>query len=76
MKPTQAELRRRFENDTLYMNDVKVIVVAVRLPSGVIETITNTQDLTYKAEYYKMAYDEQFRLKANPSIRIVGYMVV
>lgn len=54
----------------------EVLVVAVRLPNGAIETITNYQEVKCKIDYYVNAYDEEFRLKANPDVRIVGYMLV
>ncbi|KIL35159.1 hypothetical protein SD71_16160 [Cohnella kolymensis] len=54
----------------------EVLVTAVRLPTGAIETITNTQQLPEKIEYISKSYDDDFRLKANPSVQIVGYMLV
>jgi hypothetical protein len=54
----------------------QVLSIAVQLPSGAIEVITNTQDTLTKVSYYKDMYDEEFRLKHNKAIRIVGFMVV
>lgn len=54
----------------------KVLTVAVELPSGAIEVITNTEGLQEKFEWYTTKYDEDFKLIANPVIRIVGYMLV
>ncbi|MCA0754918.1 hypothetical protein KP806_07635 [Paenibacillus sp. N4] len=54
----------------------KIVVVAVKLPSGAIEIITNTDDLEGKLKYYKVAYDDEFRLKANPAVQIVNFMIV
>lgn len=73
MKP---RLRDRFIADTEDMSKASVLVVAVQLPSGAIEVITNTQDLQYKAEYYLLAYDKDFVLKSNAGIKIINYMVV
>jgi hypothetical protein len=53
-----------------------IISVAVQLPSGAIEVITNTQDTVTKALYYTDMYDEEFRLKVNPKVRVIGFMVV
>lgn len=76
----QGALRDRFWRDLWYLDydyDVlKVLTVAVLLPSGAIEVITNTDKLAEKIEYYLDAYDEDFRLKSNPEIKIVGYMLV
>jgi len=54
----------------------KILVVAVLLPNGSIETITNTSGIPDKVKYYMDKYDEQFRLIANPFVQIVGYMLV
>jgi hypothetical protein len=54
----------------------KVLTTAVKLPSGAIEIITNTQEIPTKIDYLHSAYDEEFRLKVNPNVQIVGYMLV
>jgi hypothetical protein len=54
----------------------QIISVAVQLPSGAIEVITNTQDIFTKINYYVDTYDENFRLKHNTAIQILGYMLV
>jgi hypothetical protein len=70
-------LRMRFLSETeekIYKSNY--LIVAVKLPSGAIEIITNTQWLIEKAEYYKNTYDDNFCLKTNPAIQIVGFMLV
>lgn len=52
-----------------------VLVTAVKLPTGVIEVITNHQDLKEKLEYLTNAYDDEFRLERNPDVRIIGYIL-
>lgn len=69
------ELRKRFLIDS-GIGGWEVLVIAVRLPNGAIETITNYQCVREKIDYYVTAYDDEFRLKSNPEIRIVGYMLV
>jgi hypothetical protein len=54
----------------------KIIAVAVKRPSGAIETIVNTEETLEKVEYYKNTYDENFCLINNKGIKIVGFMVV
>lgn len=54
----------------------RVVTVAVKLPSGAIEVITNTEDTLNKMTYYMSAYDDEFKLKTNADIQIVGCMVV
>jgi hypothetical protein len=69
--------RERFVNDLKRgVDGARLIVVAVKLPTGAVETITNTEYIPEKLGYYLNAYDDQFRLKANPEIKIVGYMIV
>jgi hypothetical protein len=70
-------LRERFMNEiNCGVDGARLIVTAVQLPTGAIETITNTAFIPDKLGYLMNAYDEQFRLKANPSVKIVGYMIV
>jgi hypothetical protein len=54
----------------------QLLVAAVKLPTGAIEVITNTQDLQSKIDYYLNAYDDDFRLKVNPNVQIVNYMLI
>ena len=58
------------------IEEPKALVVAVELPTGAIEIITNTSNIDAKLEYYTTMYDDEFRLLANPEIRIVGAMIV
>lgn len=69
-------LKEKFANELSMIKEPKVITVAVKLPSGAIEVITNTQDTVTKANYYLYNYDHDFRLKHNPEIQIVGFMLV
>lgn len=75
-----SELHNRFVTDidnALKSGDgFKLISVAVELPSGAIEVITNTMDIGGKVRYYLEKYDDEFRLITNRDIRIVGYMLV
>ncbi|WP_078428776.1 hypothetical protein [Alkalihalobacterium alkalinitrilicum] len=69
-------LKQRFIDETKSKGGLRLLVVAVQLPSGAIETITNTENIVDKVGYYWNAYDDEFRLKVNPDVRIVGYMIV
>ena len=78
-----GELRQRFIEETesadfdgVFSRKPTYLIMAVKLPTGAIEIITNTDQLKSKAEYYKNAYDENFCLKTNPVIQIVGFMLV
>ncbi len=72
------EIRRRIMEDSQSNNaiDAQLLVVAVKLPSGAIESIINTKDLPSKVNYYLTAYGENMRLINNPEIKIVGYMLL
>ncbi len=52
--------------------DVLVTLVKVP-PKNSIEVITNTMNICSKVEYIRDAYDEDFKLKSNPQVEIVGY---
>lgn len=53
-----------------------MLIAAVKLPTGAVEIITNTALIPTKIDYYNTAYDDEFRLKTNPNVRIVGFMFV
>lgn len=58
------------------IKEPKVLVVAVQLPTDAIEIITNTTNIDAKLEYYAAMYDDEFRLRANPKVRVIGAMIV
>ena len=68
-------LKERFIEEVKAVGTPQIISVAVK-PSGAIEIITNTQETVSKADYYINTYDEEFKLKHNNAIQIVGYMIV
>jgi hypothetical protein len=69
-------LKGKFDFETSEQSEFKLLVTAVKLPTGAIEVITNTQELKTKIEYLQNAYDHEFKLKNNPNVQIVGYMLV
>lgn len=71
-----VELKEKFVIESELTPVPKHLIVAVLLPTGAIEIIHNTQMLESKIKYYVDQYDEQFRLKTNPDVRIVDYMIV
>lgn len=58
-----TELRKRFIKDVKTKTVPELLVVAIKLPTGAIETIVNTSKLADKIQYYMEAYDDEFRLK-------------
>jgi hypothetical protein len=53
-----------------------ILTTAIRLPTGAIEVITNTQNIIEKIDYLNSAYDYDFKLKTNSRIQIIGFMLV
>lgn len=68
------------EKEKLLTNkDVKAItylVLAIELPNGAKELITNTNNIEEKLSYIDSAYDENLVMKNNSNIRILEWMVV
>ena len=74
-----SPLRMKFLNETDLNNEkrkIAYLIAAVKLPTGAIEIITNTEQIDSKVEYYRNAYDDNFCLKNNSAIQIVGYMLI
>jgi hypothetical protein len=70
-------LKERFIKETnSFKGDFNVLVTAVKLPTGAIEIITNHKELKEKIEYLNNAYDDDFRLKHNKDVQIIGYLIV
>ena len=53
-----------------------VLVTACKLPSGAIEVAVNNDKLKEKVDYITGAYDKDFRLKTNPKVQIVDFILV
>ena len=71
------QLRARFMQEAEdNQKKASMLIAAVKLPTGAVEIITNTALISTKIDYYNTAYDDEFRLKTNPNVRIVGFMFV
>jgi len=68
--------KEAFINEYYDMDDCNALVVAIQLPTGAVEIITNTVQINTKIEYYDKAYDNDLCLKANPAIKIIDWMMV
>lgn len=55
---------------------VRAIVVAIQLPSGAVEIITNYEDLENKYMYYLETYDSDMVMYKNENIRIIDWMIL
>lgn len=71
-----STLFERFVNDSESRKEHSLLVMATRLPSGAIETQTNTTHLDKKVAYIKEAYNEDFALKTNTNIQVMGYILL
>jgi hypothetical protein len=69
-------LMAEFREKALSLDTPRILIIAVKLPTGAIEVITNTQELESKIDYYMSAYDWDFKLKANPDIEVVNFMLI
>jgi len=69
-------LKMKFTQDYSQAVRIRVIVVAVQLPSGAIEIISNHEDLENKYMYYLETYDENMVMYKNPNIRILNWMIL
>lgn len=71
------QLRARFMQEAEEKGTTaQMLIAAVKLPTGAVEVITNTALIPTKIEYYNTAYNEEFKLKANSNVQIVGFMFV
>jgi hypothetical protein len=70
-----TELRKRFLRDVKTVTAPEHLVTIATLPSGGTEVAVNSSKLASKIEYITHAYDDDFRLKSNPLVQIVGYVL-
>lgn len=47
----------------------------VKLPTGAVELAANTEHLVDKIGYILNAYDTEMRLRTNPNVQMVDFMV-
>lgn len=73
---TEKELFMAKFNAAFNTTGVDKLVLAVRLPTGAKELIINDSNIVEKASYIYSAYDDEMKLKTNPQISIVSYMIV
>lgn len=75
-----SDLRDAFMRDVSVASSLQegfdVLTTAIRLPNGAIEVATNTTNLTEKIMYIVENYNDNFELKNNTKIKVIGYMLV
>ena len=69
-------LKQKFNEDYCEKVRVRAIVVAIQLPSGAVEIITNYEDLENKYMYYLETYDSNMVMYKNENIKIINWMVL
>ena len=57
-------------------NELKLLIVVVKLPSGALETMINTEHLNDKLKYLIDNYNGDLKLINNPDIEIVEYIIL
>lgn len=69
-------LKMKFTQDYSQKAIVKAIVVAIQLPSGSVEIITNYEDLENKYLYYLETYNEDMKKYENSDVRVIDWMIL
>jgi len=72
----KGQFMEQYKNSKELFGEVKKMVVAVRLPTKVVELIINTENIESKFNYYLSAYDMDMKLNTNPEVSIVGCLFV
>jgi hypothetical protein len=55
---------------------IRLFILVIELPNGGLETITNYQNLYEKMDYIVEAYDNDLKLKNNPNIQIIDFILL
>lgn len=72
----QAELRKKFVSETSGDEQYQLMVKIVQKSTGTLETIVNSEKIDDEIKYILETYDDEFKMKRNPSISIVGYLLI
>jgi hypothetical protein len=60
----------------LLKGKIRLFILVIELPNGALETITNYQNLYEKMDYIVEAYDNDLKLKNNPNIQIIDFILL
>lgn len=68
----------KFMGEYIAVTKPSHLVVGVKLPNGIVELIINqsSENIREKIIYYMTAYDDDLRLKTNPNVEIIKYMII
>lgn len=56
--------------------EFRALIAVIQLPTGAVEVITNTTNISDKVDYYLNSYGEDMRLKTCPDVKIIGLLIV
>ena len=69
-------LRAQFEQYQEQIKYARKLITVTELPTGALEVQINDSALISKYQYIIDAYDDQMRLKSNPEIHILDFIIV
>lgn len=76
-----SDLKKQFSREVSFheqyncYSDIDYLIVVVQRPDGAKELIVNSENIEEKIKYYNDFYDENFALRNNSQIKIVGYLI-
>lgn len=73
MDSKKQEFVKEFDEKIATM---RYLVLAIRLPNGAVELITNTMDFQEKFQYLVSTYDKELKMYNNTLIQIINWMIV
>ena len=73
MDSKKQEFVKEFDEKIATM---RYLVLAIRLPNGAVELITNTMDFQEKFQYLVSTYDKELKMYDNTLIQIINWMIV
>ena len=73
MNTKKQNFVKEFDEKVVNLN---YLVLAIQLPNGAIELITNTMDFEEKFQYILSTYDKDLRMYNNNRIEILDWMMV
>lgn len=76
MMNKKKEFEVLYEHSKQLFGEITKMVVAIKLPTGAVELIINTDNIESKYGYYLDAYDDDMKLKNNSEVEIVGVLFV
>jgi hypothetical protein len=70
----KGSLKEQFIYECSLIKKPRLLVLAIKLPTGAIETISNTNDIESKINYIDASYNDDLCLKGQ--IQIEGWLIL